>query len=100
MRGRELVLRPVGMACSLLEGEGHFILKFLGTMDGQNEVSIILEGKKKDTVASFTPSHTPFPLCPWQADLLIHSFNIYLANFCYMPVTILDKVLAPTDLIF
>lgn len=56
--------------------------------------------KKKHTVASFTPSHTPFPLCPWQADLLIHSFNIYLANFCYMPVTILDKVLAPTDLIF
>lgn len=44
--GRELVPKPAGMACFLLVYGGHFILKFLGTMDGQNEVSVIL-GRKK-----------------------------------------------------
>lgn len=61
VRGRELVLRPIGMACSLLEGEGHFILKFLGTMDGQNEVSIILEGKKSIQLHHSHP-HIPHSL--------------------------------------
>lgn len=74
--GREgLVLRPVGTACSLLVCGGHFMLMFLGTIDGQNEVSIILGGKKH--TPSSLPLHTTFPVCPWQASLLIHSFIIY-----------------------
>lgn len=88
-----LVLRPVGTASSLLVCGGHFILKFLKTMDGQNEVSVILGGKKARTLILTVTYHIP---CLSSAGFPALSFIHYIQstlNFCYVPEAVLTRSL-------